>query len=217
VEKKQFLKTVAAKVAKGGIKSLPVVGGVLEEAVFGVMDAASAHKEAAKLQAALQQIQTGVDAQNQTLAELLQLAKEQSEFAPETQQFIDDMSGEDALDDMVEVIDAVVTRHKVDVADFDGDPGGFSDELAKLLSPEVVDRVEVLNRLQNLRHAELSLIVAALDYGHIVPGKEESLAARAAMLVDWSTGRDGKGLATLIFTARELGVDGFRRAIPDPQ
>ena len=215
VAEKRFLKTFAAKVAKGGVKSLPIVGGVLEEAIFGVMDAEDARKEAAKLQFALMRLEQSVDAQDQSLKELLQLAKAQAKLSPQTERIIDAMSTEEGLSDMVEVIDRVVEKHDIDATTFEDNPDQLNDVLTEQLRPETVSRVKLLGKLAEVSHADLTMLVAALNAGDAVPTQPQNRKTRASQLVEWAYEYDM--LPELIFAARSYDFKGFSRAIPDPQ
>lgn len=215
VDEKRFLKTFVEKVAKGGVKSLPIVGGMLEEAIFGVMDAEDARKEAARLQFALMRLQQSVDAQNRSVKELLQLAKAQAELSPQTERIIDEMSTEEGLSDMVEIIDRVVEKHHIDATTFEDNPDQLNDVLTEQLRPEIVTRVTLIGKLAEVSHADLTMLVAALNAGDAVSTPPQNRKTRASTLVQWAADYDV--LPELIFAARSYDFKGFSRAIPDPQ
>ena len=218
--KKQLLKTVASRVTKGGVKSIPFVGGILEEAIFGVMDAESARKESAKVQRALHSLQGSVGAQAQTLEALITLARDEAELNHEARQAIDQilatMSSADADEEVAEVLDRVVTRHGIDLSALSGDADAFERELAKELRPEVVTRASLIGKLSETSHADIDALVATLGaYG--IPDKSSNRKSRAAKLVEWAQRPDGEGIAEVVFVARELDLKGFQKAIPDPR
>ena len=218
--KKQLLKTLAARVAKGGAKSIPIIGGVLEEAIFGVMDAESARRESAKLHCTLQSIQNSVDAQTQTLEQLLGLARDQAELDQTVKQAIDQVlrrtSSADGEDELAADLDRVAARHEIDLSSFGSDAEAAEQGLQEQLRPQVMNRASLIRKLSELSHGDIDVLVASLGaYG--IPSKSSNRKSRAAKLVEWAQRPDGDGLAEVILAARELEISGFEKAIPDPQ
>src|SRR5579871_3029733 len=73
---------------KGVTKSIPVVGGLLEEAIFGTMQAEQAAQEAEKLKTALISIQGQLQAQDTDLGDVLNRLEQQVAFADQTRDFM---------------------------------------------------------------------------------------------------------------------------------
>lgn len=82
---KNFLKHVA----KGGVKSIPMVGGLIDEMIFGTLEGEAAEKEAAKAHDGLKTILTESHAQSATLAELLAKQRDTVVFSGQTRAILD--------------------------------------------------------------------------------------------------------------------------------
>lgn len=85
-------KIFLGRLARGGVKSIPIAGSIIEEAIFGTLDEKAAKEETAKLHIALAEIQRSVgDVQSITLAEVLEMLTAQAEFTTKTQENIEDL------------------------------------------------------------------------------------------------------------------------------
>jgi len=216
--KKQLLKTIANRLAKGGVKSIPIAGGILEEAIFGVMDAESARRESAKLQFTLQKLQGSVEEQTQSLDALLKIARDQADLNRDARDAVDQMlrkiSSTGTEEQIATILEAVVNRQGIDISAVPNDVDALQQEIENKLRPEMLTRAAMIKKLTKLRQAEIDALVATLGaYG--IPAK--SKMARASELVNWAQRPDGNGIAEIIFAARALDLQGFHKAIPDPQ
>lgn len=218
--KKQLLKTIANRLAKGGIKSIPIAGGILEEAIFGVMDVESARRESAKLQFTLQKIQGSVEEQTQSLDALLRIARDQADLNLDARDAVDQVlrkiSATDTEEQITTVLEAVVARQNIDLSTVPNDVDTVQQAIENKLRPETVTRAALIKKLAALSHGDIDVLVATLGaYG--IPEKSSNRKSRAAKLVEWAQRPDGNGIAEIIFAARTLDLPGFHKAIPDPQ
>jgi hypothetical protein len=81
----QQQQTMRLHLMKGVTKSVPFVGGLLEEATFGTMQSEQAAQEAEKLKTALVSIQGQLQAQDTDLGDVLNRLEQQAAFRDETQ------------------------------------------------------------------------------------------------------------------------------------
>ena len=76
---------------RGGIKSVPALGPLLEEFFYGSMDEVAASEQAAKVMAALGDIQSGVDVQSMALDGVLEQVNVQVGFMAEVAHKLDEL------------------------------------------------------------------------------------------------------------------------------
>jgi len=219
-DKRRLVRTFACRIAKGTVKSIPVIGAILEEAIFGVMEAESARKESLKLQLALQRLQQLPSPQEQSPAGLIKAVQDEARLNQKAKDAVDSVlksiSGDDADKQVAAILDQVIARYEVNLASLDNNPGVLLRELEEKLSPEVVSRGSLITRLAALSHADIDALVATLGaYG--IPDRSVHRKSRAAKLVEWTQRCDGQGIGEIIAAARTLELQGFEKAIPSPE
>lgn len=213
---KNFLKHLA----KGGVKSIPFVGGVVEEGIFGTLEANKAAEESDKLWAALDQIQSSLDQQTGTMSEVAQRLKQQQTLSAETRAMIGEMANE--LDDVdaaaispeIEgAVEGFLARHGASVEEAATNIEEVGQRLEKAVDrlsvirvdeKETLSRPQLIKRLSGLALPDMQQLLASIDGASSRVTHSVPVATQVFELVRWAESTTGPGLDSVIRTAREL-------------
>ncbi len=121
---KNFLKHLA----KGGVNSIPLVGGLIAEMIFGTLEGEAAAEEAAKLRRSLADIQRSLEGQSATLEEVLArlnaVATFKEEISTQINQLPSTVRDVDAMSvskEMEQSVERLLQRHGTRLEDATGD------------------------------------------------------------------------------------------------
>ena len=100
------------RLARGGTKSVPLVGSLLDEIVFGTLDEAAAAREAPKVANALAEAQQKLEGQSATLDEVLAAVRSHASLQDDTRRLIEQLATvlRDDQSPVPEVVEQAVER-----------------------------------------------------------------------------------------------------------
>ena len=222
------------RLARGGVKSIPLASGLVEEMIFGTLDELAARDEAAKLNTALDEIRQGIDEQSTSMAQVLERVSAEADFRQETRTIVGQLVA--ALHDvdkapvpaeMQRSVESLLERHGQQLGDVTADLEAQVTRLEDVLSrievaqptpgataaAPAIDRVSMISMLNGLDPADLSGLVVALNASGYVT--ESGPRQRVAGLVRWAESTSGPGLAGVYRVATRL-VPNFGSDRPDP-
>ena len=207
---KNFLKHLT----KGGIKIIPIFGGLLEEMIFGTLEADSAAKEVEKLWRTIEAVQEKYEEQSVEVSDLITEIREGTSLGAEAESKLDELQSamfeanlvpaniEIALEkflrfherrmvDIVNDLEAVVTQLAYSA----------SSSLEKL--PNNTSRIEAINTLANLTNPDLAILITATGAAAYIAEKS-STREQASELVRWAESETGPGIDGVMNTARRV-------------
>ena len=217
-EKKPLVRRIfVSRLLKGGVKSLPWLGGVIEEMIWGTLDDEAAEAEAKWIRGVLSEIAEDVAEQEITSKDVLSRVRESKDIAEKTREKIDQLiealdRPEQALPSEVErAIDGLLNKHAGRLQAATGDLEGLVARIEEALEKvpatppgsgqvvtgtgKEVDRLELIEALTGLTEGQLSLVVQAIKgAARNVTGKA-NVNDRVAELVGWAESGTGPGLA----------------------
>ncbi len=212
---------------KGSVKSLPVLGGVLEETIFGTLEGEAAAEEAEKLRGALADIQQSLEVQSLALSQVVLQLESQTEFREEFRSVLHELAqaspgadGATVSRELERSVTLFLERHgetpdrdAADAADLDGMMVRLADTVGKNVvvraapqdaQPEEISRATLIKGLSGLLPDDLDAIIGSIASAdqYVAPGA--GTKRRAIDLVRWAESPGGPGLGTVCRTALEL-------------
>ena len=212
--------------ARGGVKSIPLLGALAEEMIFGTLDEVDAKEQAAKLNAALAEIQSSTDAQSMATTEVLQRVIDQQSLNTniiamlgELQIAIRDGEAATISERLQQSVNALFLHHqqRLDdtVANVERLVEVLEDHLSSTLvsptgsvtlTPPALDRLSLIKGITSMDPVNLNKLILALSASGIV---SESVSAqqRALELIRYVEGTAGPGIPELCRIAVEFGIN----------
>ena len=218
-KRSSIAKSFLRHLARGGAKTIPIAGGLIEQMIFGTGDEVTAKQETEKLNNTLADIQKGIEGQSVGVSEVVERLKAEADFREETTAKIDeliaaigDVEEAQISDEMEESMERFFQRHGQRVEDAVENLDAMLDRLEDILThtqtPQVatavegVDRVLLLLALNKLDPVSLSFLIVALDASRHVSQVAAS-QQRVSELVQWAEGV-GPGLDKVYGTATKV-------------
>ncbi len=222
------------RLARGGVKSIPLAGALAEEMIFGTLDEVAAIEEAAKLNTALDEIRQGVDEQSTRMAEVLERVSAEADLRQETRTIVGqlvaalhDVDKAPVTAEMRRSVESLLERHGQQLGDATTDLEAqvtrLEDAISRIevaqptlgatVAAPAIDRVSMISMLNGRDPADLSELVVALNASGYV-AESGPPRQRVAELVRWAESTSGPGLAEVYRVATKL-VPNFGSARPD--
>lgn len=229
-KEKAVAKRFLRHLVKGGIKSIPVVGGLLEEVIFGTLDAEEAAEEATKLNNALGDIYQKMEGQSIVLNDVLSSLQSESNLRENIRYLVGGLRGflvsgkQESISQEVErAVQNLLIRHG-EVVDYA--IGGKLDELDGVIErlTEALSRVEtgakgkgtekgiavsrvvLIKGLNRVHSDDLDQLILSFPDASAYVAEVASKKRRVIDFVRWGE-TDGKvGLEAIYSRAIELGI-----------
>ncbi len=208
--------------AKGGIKIIPIFGGLLEEMIFGTLDAKTAGEEVKKLRKVIETIQEKSEAQSTEVSGLIVEIREGAALGTEARDKLDELRS--AMFDprlisvaITSAIERFLQNHEKRIEDVAGDLEAVVDQLvgagaALKTLPENSDRIDLLNQLAKLANSDLKMLITALEASAYVADKSSGREQASELLI-WAESSAGPGIDKIAETARRV-IPNFHLGLP---
>ncbi len=196
---------------KGGVKIIPVFGGLLEEMIFGTLADEVAAEEAEKLWKAIESIRSSSDAQLTEVSELIAEIREGAFLRTETKVKLEELrsamfEAEAISMDIMVAMRRYLQIHEKRIEDIVSNLELVVAQLAEASVPEIPDRIVLLKKLMNLTNSDLTVLVTAIEASsHVSDGSPVN--DRASQLLRWAESSTGPGLARLMQVTRQIFPD----------
>lgn len=155
---RKFLELFLKHFSNGGIKSIPLVGGLAEEIVFGTLDAMTANEQAAKLMGVLAEIKGAIEEQSVTTAEVLERVRANSGVGTDVTAKIGELL------DVVKEFDSV--EHSLDLEE-------VVEALSRGLAADCTTRLPISRRYLRVWKVLLSTLKVTSSYPTSPPGCQQ--------------------------------------------
>ena len=187
-------KAFLTHLARGGVKTIPAVGALIDEMIFGTLSEIDALEEAARVADALAEIQSGVEGQAVTLVGVLERLNTQAALNEKTAAQIEELIS--VVRDVETVTPSTGLEHSVErllqhhgqrLEDTSDDLGAMVTRLEHVVqqmlgvsavrqepgtqrSSEMVNRISLINALNALDPVSLNTVIEAMDAASFGPG-----------------------------------------------
>lgn len=202
--------------AKGGVKIIPIFGGLLEEMIFGTLDAKSAAEEVKKLQEAISTIQEQSHLNSAEVFELTARIRQETSLRAEAEGKLEELTSAIQATGAIslaitQALERLLLQYEMRLEDIVGDLEAGVDRLADAIavpreSAEYSGHIALLTRLARLNPADINLLIAAMGASKHVAGRA-SVREKASELFEWADSSTGPGLDALDETARQVLPD----------
>ena len=228
-EDSDFRKRLLKHLAKGGVKAIPVAGGILEELVFGVLEENEWSRELGTLTDALDEIKNRSTAEQRTLDQVLDEVSKVKEISTKLKESVDqvriyvrDPNEANQATNIKEVLDTFLADleersrnlRKEGASEEEGitraiaerEDEGSSLTCATESDGEEFTRIEVLIGLLKISHDDLENLTASFGGFDTIAPIGANQASLARTFVKWSCSSSGPGLREVVACADKLGI-----------
>lgn len=207
-------KNFLSHLARGGVKSIPLVGAFIDEMIFGTLEGDTRAVESEKLAKTLAGIQGRLDAQSNTFELILSEVADKEVFAPDIDREIrllaasvSDPAAHVPSDLAGLAIARLLDRHNVSFEEAEKNPAAAFNRLelaARNVGPDhEMNRAEFVNWLYGLRNDDLESMIVMIPGAKRRITENASVLKRVNELIGWADSSTGPGLTRVYLVAQQ--------------
>ncbi len=219
-EKRRIAADVLFGLGKGVVKVIPVIGGILEEAVFSTLSKKEARKEMKVVRAELARIENTIAERSDGLEDVISELRDSERLGKSTRAALEEIrevivtKGSEMSDSLAELISRAGDKENTVASPSQkvaGGAGVLSGVRAGTGGASEIDEMErrrFMGVLNNLTPDDMAQLIVALQAGPHVP-ENDGVRRQAAKLLRWADSSTGPGWRRVRAVAEEVLPSAF--------
>jgi len=202
---------------RGGVKSIPLAGALVDEMIFGTLDGEERAVESEKLANTLAAIQKRQEVQSDSIGQLLSIVASEAGFKDQIREDVRALTA--TVDDPISAppsaivetsVARLLSRHNVSVQEAEQHPQAAFEKLEQVTrnvgESHEMDRARFVGWLYRLLDEDLNSILYGIDGARARVTENASIRRRVNELIAWADSSTGPGLSRVYEIAQTVGL-----------